>query len=134
MALLPITRPVALTEDFGAEVFENVDLTLYDVFAHSARNGVAMIQGRTFRGCRLQGPAIVLVSSGVTFDETNFGDSRGDISNLVLRPVGDKAIGTVPMRDCAFIGCEFYGVGFTGTEELIAQILALPNTVQGPNQ
>ena len=65
----------------------------------------------------------------MTFDETNFGDSRGDIRNLVLKPVGDKAIGTVPMRDCAFIGCEFYGVGFTGTDEFIAQIVALPNSI-----
>jgi hypothetical protein len=129
MSLLPINRPVALAEDFGAAVFENVDLTLYDVFAHSAQNGTPMIHGRTFKGCRIQGPAIVLVSNGVTFDETNFGDSRGDIRNLVLKPVGDKTIGTVPMRDCAFIGCEFYGVGFTGTDEFIAQVVALPNSI-----
>lgn len=129
MSLLPITRPVVLAEDFGAAVFENVDLTLYDVFAHAVQNGPALIQGRTFKGCRIQGPAIVLASDGVTFNETNFGDSRGDIRNLVMRPVGDKAIGTIPMRDCAFIGCEFYGVGFTGTDEFIAQIIALPNTI-----
>ncbi|MFK4058644.1 MULTISPECIES: hypothetical protein [unclassified Brevundimonas] len=129
MSLLPINRPVALVEDFGAAVFENVDLTLFEVFAHAARNGPGLIQGRTFKGCRIQGPAIILVSNGVTFDETNFGDSRGDIRNLVLKPVGDKAIGTIPMRDCAFIGCEFYGVGFTGTDEFVAQIVALPNSL-----
>ncbi|MEN5170182.1 hypothetical protein ABE444_11495 [Brevundimonas pondensis] len=129
MSLLPINRPVALATDFGATVFENLDLSLHDVFAHAARNGTPMIHGRTFRGCRIQGPAIALVSSGVTFDDTNFGDSRGDIRNLVLRPVGDKAIGTVPLRDCIFIGCEFYGVGFTGTDEFIAQVIALPNSL-----
>ena len=133
MSLLPINRPVALATDFGATVFENLDLSLHEVFAHAARNGAPLIQGRTFKGCRIQGPAIALVSNGVTFEETNFGDSRGDsrgdIRNLVLKPVGDKAIGTVPMRDCAFIGCEFYGVGFTGTDEFIAQILALPNSL-----
>ena len=129
MSLLPINRPVALATDFGAAVFENLDLSLYDVFAHAARNGAPLIQGRTFKGCRIQGPAIALVSNGVTFEETNFGDSRGDIRNLVLKPIGDKAIGTVPMRDCAFIGCEFYGVGFTGTDEFIAQIVALPNSI-----
>ena len=129
MSLLPINRPVALATDFGAAVFENLDLSLYDVFAHAARNGAPLIQGRTFKGCRIQGPAIALVSNGVTFEDTNFGDSRGDIRNLVLKPVGDKAIGTIPMRDCAFIGCEFYGVGFTGTDEFIAQIVALPNSI-----
>lgn len=129
MSLLPINRPVAPATDFGATVFENLDLSLHEVFAHAARNGAPLIQGRTFKGCRIQGPAIVLVSNGVTFEETNFGDSRGDIRNLVLKPVGDKAIGTVPMRDCAFIGCEFYGVGFTGTDEFIAQVVALPNSI-----
>lgn len=128
MSLLPITRPVALAPDLDATVFEHVDLSLHEVFMAATRRGPGLIQGRTFRGCRIQGPAIVLVSDGVTFDETNFGDSRGDIRNLVLHPAGPKAIGTVPMRDCAFIGCEFYGVGFTGNAEFLAQVLALPNT------
>jgi len=122
---LPINRPLAVAADLNAERFENVDISLFDLFAAASAKGVPLVQGRTFRGCRLQGPAIVLVSNGVTFEDTNFGDGRGSINNLLMRPVGDKAIGTIPLRDCQFIGCEFYGVGFTGTEEFIAQVAAL---------
>ena len=127
-SMLPINRPLADPTDLNAEVFENVDIILYELFASASRKGVPLIQGRTFRGCRFQGPAIVLATDTVSFTDTNFGDSRGGIGNLLLRPVGDKAIGTIPMRDCTFIGCEFYGVGFTGTEEFIAQVSTLTDT------
>ncbi|WP_292225402.1 hypothetical protein [Brevundimonas sp.] len=124
-SILPINRPLADAPDLNAARFENVDIILYELYAAASAQGAGLIQGRTFTGCRFQGPAIVLASSGVTFTDTNFGDSRGDIKNLLLQPVGDKAIGTIPMRDCDFIGCEFYGVGFTGTDEFIEQVSAL---------
>ena len=123
--ILPIDRPLADAPDLNAATFENVDIILYELYAAASAQGAGLVQGRTFRGCRFQGPAIVLVSSGVTFTDTNFGDSRGGIKNLLMRPLGDKAIGTIPMRDCHFIGCEFYGVGFTGTDEFIEQVSAL---------
>jgi hypothetical protein len=124
-SILPINRPFADAPDLNAQTFENIDIILYELYSAASATGVALIQGRTFTGCRFQGPAIVLVSDGVTFSDTNFGDSRGGIKNLLLSPVGDKAIGTIPMRDCHFIGCEFYGVGFTGTQEFIDQVAAL---------
>ena len=124
-SILPINRPLADASDLNATTFENVDIILYELYSAASAQGVPLVQGRTFRGCRFQGPAIVLVSNGVTFTDTNFGDGRGSIQNLLVRPVGDKAIGTIPMRDCHFIGCEFYGVGFTGTDEFIEQVSAL---------
>ncbi|WP_312685097.1 hypothetical protein [Brevundimonas nasdae] len=124
-SILPINRPLADASDLNATTFENVDIILYELYSAASAQGVPLVQGRTFRGCRFQGPAIVLVSNGVTFNDTNFGDGRGSIQNLLVRPVGDKAIGTIPMRDCHFIGCEFYGVGFTGTDEFIEQVSAL---------
>lgn len=124
-SILPINRALADASDLNATTFENVDIILYELYSAASAQGVPLVQGRTFRGCRFQGPAIVLVSNGVTFNDTNFGDGRGSIQNLLVRPVGDKAIGTIPMRDCHFIGCEFYGVGFTGTDEFIEQVSAL---------
>lgn len=124
-SILPINRPLTDAPDLNATTFENVDIILYELYSAASAQGVPLVQGRTFRGCRFQGPAIVLVSNGVTFNDTNFGDGRGSIQNLLVRPVGDKAIGTIPMRDCHFIGCEFYGVGFTGTDEFIAEVSAL---------
>lgn len=125
-SMLPINRPLMVARDLNASSFENVDIILYELFSATAAKGLPLIEGRTFTGCRFQGPAIVLVADGTTFKDTNFGDSRGGMGNLLLRPVGDKALGTIPMRDCRFVGCEFYNVGFTGSQELIDQMAAVP--------
>ncbi|HBI20270.1 MULTISPECIES: hypothetical protein [unclassified Brevundimonas] len=130
MARLPINRPVNLAPDLTQTTFENVDLNLHDLYQHCRETGA--IVGRTFIGCRIDGPAIVLIGGGTTFDETNFGDPRGGMTNLLLQPMGDKALGTVPMHDCTFIGCEFYNVGFTGAKDILEQLAAVP-TVAGPN-
>lgn len=115
-----INRPVRLAPDLKATVFEDVDVNLFELFvATSGGTKPSIVEGRTFRRCRIQGPAVMLVSSGVTFDATNFGDSNGDIRNLLLQPVGSHALGTIPMRNCAFENCEFYNVGFTGSQQVI---------------
>ena len=129
MSRLPINRPVNLARDLTQTTFENVDLNLHDLYQHCRDKGAVV--GRTFTGCRLDGPAIVLVGPGTMFDETNFGDSRGGMKNLLLQPMGDKALGTVPFHDCTFVGCEFYNVGFTGSKEILEQLAAVP-TVAGP--
>ncbi|MET3836830.1 hypothetical protein ABIB58_002180 [Brevundimonas sp. UYEF29] len=124
-SILPINRPLADAPDLNAKTFENVDIILYELYAAASANGVPLVEGRTFTGCRFQGPAVILVSNGVTFTDSNFGDGRGSVRNLLTRSLGDKAIGSIPMRDCKFIGCEFYGVGFTGSEDFLAQVSAL---------
>ena len=122
---LPITRDVRIAQDLKATVFEDVDLNLFDL--HLALNGPnpGLITGRTFRGCRLQGPAIMLVSAGVQFDDCNFGGPDRDMRSLVLRPTGGRALGTIPFRDTLFEGCEFYNVGFTGSDEVVNDLLAV---------
>ena len=129
MARLPINRPVNLARDLGLTAFENVDLNLHDLYVACRAHGAVI--GRTFTGCRFDGPAIVLVGGGTTFDETNFGDPRGDMRNLLLQPLGSKALGTVPMYDCRFVGCEFYNVGFTGSSDILEQLAAVPS-IAGP--
>ncbi len=125
---LPITRPVAFASDLNATVFENVDIAIHELLASSLGRGVPLIRGRTFRGCRLLGPAIVMAASGTTFEDTNFGDSRGDNRNLVLRPQGTHAIGAIVMQDCVVDGCEFTEVGFTGSDSFIDWIIGLKST------
>ncbi|HEY0598977.1 hypothetical protein [Brevundimonas sp.] len=120
MAYVPINRPVRVATDLTASVFEDLDINLFELYAAvvgGAQPG--LIEGRVFRRCRMQGPAIVLVSAGVTFDDTNFGDSGGDIRNLLLQPMGSRALGTMPMRNCAFENCEFFNVGFTGPQPVL---------------
>lgn len=122
---LPITRGVQLTSNMKATVFEDVDINLFDLHVGNHGAALGVIMGRTFRGCRLQGPAIMLVSAGVEFTDCNFGDPDGDMRNLVLRPTGNRALGTVPFRDTVFESCEFYNVGFTGPAEILDQLLAI---------
>jgi len=100
-------------------------MALYDLFIHHLRRGIRMIDGLTFTGCRLDGPAVMLVLPGTTFEDTNFGDSRGDMANLVLRPAANIAVGTIPVINCRFVGCEFNALGFTGNEAILAEILAI---------
>lgn len=122
---LPIRREVRVAQNLNAAVFEDLDVNLFDlhIAAHGAAPGV--LTGRTFRGCRLQGPAIMLVSAGVQFEDCNFGEPTGEMKNLVLRPAGARALGTIPFRDTLFEGCEFYNVGFTGPDEILDVLLAV---------
>ena len=128
MSRLPITRPVRIAPDLKVLVFEDVDVSLFDLHVAHHSAGLGVIQGRTFRGCRIQGPAIMLVSAGVQFGDCNFGDPDGDMRNLVLRPVGARALGTIPFRDTVFDGCEFYNVGFTGPEDILNELLSVTGT------
>jgi hypothetical protein len=122
---LPINRPVKVAQDLSKTAFEDEDINLFELFA--AANGAApgVIVDRTFTGCRIQGPAVMLVSAGVRFNDVNFGSPDGEMRNLVLRPAGERAYGTIPMRNCVFDGCEFYNVGFTGPEDILNQLLAV---------
>lgn len=124
---LPITRPVNWATDFDAVVFQDVDVPLHAVIAAALRKGEPMIRGRTFRGCRLVGPAVVMCGTGTSFDDTNFGDSYGDARNLVMKPLGQFALGAILLQDCVVEGCEFTECGFTGADWFIDEILTLPN-------
>lgn len=120
MAYTPITRPIRVAPDLTATVFEDVDVNMFELYvAVIGGTRPGLIENRTFRRCRIQGPAILLISTGVTFDDTNFGESRGDIRNLLLQPVGTHALGSMPLRNCAFENCEFFNVGFTGRQSVI---------------
>lgn len=122
---LPLTRPVtvATLDQLTADVIRDLDFTLHDLFMATARGAfTALISGKTIERCRIQGPGILLASTGTTFTDVNFGDHRGGMGNLLVRSLGDKVIGSVPLRDCALISCEFYGVGFAGPEEFLQQM------------
>ena len=127
-ANLPMTglgRRLNITDNLGKRAFVNEDMALYDLFTHHMRTGRSMIDGITFTGCRIEGPAVMLVLPGTTFDAVNFGESKGDIGNLVLRPVRNMAIGAIPVINCAFQNCEFHALGFTGNEKVLNEILAI---------
>lgn len=126
LPMIGLGRRFNPTADISKMAFENEDLALYDLFVHHLRTGRSVIDGISFKGCRVEGPAIMLVLDGTTFDATNFGESKGNIGNLVLRPVANMAIGAIPVRNCSFDGCEFHALGFTGNEAIINEILSIP--------
>ncbi|HEY0051926.1 MAG TPA: hypothetical protein VGB49_00790 [Caulobacteraceae bacterium] len=112
--------------DLNRDVFEDVDLLLFDLFRAAAQNGKGVIENKTFRNCRVEGPAVMLAMNGVTFDATDFGYHGGDIRNIVLRPASpNKVIGAIPLRNCSFENCQFFAMGFTGAEVFLQQVLAL---------
>ena len=120
-----LTRPLNVAADLTKSNFVYEDMTLFDLFAQRGRLGHAMIDGLTFTRCRIEGPAVMLVLPGTIFDAVNFGESRGDIGNMVLRPVRNMAIGTIPVVNCHFINCEFRALGFTGNEAILEEILSI---------
>jgi len=125
MPMTGLGRPLNITSDLSKRAFVNEDMALYDLFTHHMRHGRSMLEGISFTGCRIEGPAIMLVLPGTTFDAVNFGESKGDIGNLVLRPVRNMAIGAIPVINCTFQNCEFHALGFTGNEQILSEILAI---------
>lgn len=119
-------RPWPAPTDYKATAFENVSIALFDLYRETMRGGSAMVEGRTFRNCRLEGPAVVAVLGNCNFDATDFGYTSGDIRTIVIRSAAPgRMIGALPFKDCTFIGCQFFAVGFTGPEAFLDQILAL---------
>ena len=102
--------------------YDGVHLWLPQLFAEHMRRGERVIEGKTFRNCRFEGPAVVLAISGCSFDGCNMGESGGNPRNLLLSPVGEeKVVGVIAFRDCRFERCAFHLVGFTGPPTFLKQ-------------
>ena len=117
----PAARPAL--DPLAAE-FRGAHITLFDLYrAHLQAGGGAIIDGRTFTDCVIEGPAIMLALDGVNFDATHFGHTGGDMRNMLFRPLGTVAIGAIPVRNTTFRNCQFHTLGITGNDELL-QMLA----------
>ncbi len=119
-----------VAQDFDHDHFEDVAISLVDLHRSRLRKGEAELSGIVFKRCRIEGPAVMLVVGGCTFDGVNFGATRG-MDTLVLRPASKVGVvGGIPVRDCSFRDCQMFGVGFTGGQEFLDQLLA----IKGPPQ
>jgi hypothetical protein len=77
------------------------------------------IDGKTFTECLIEGPAVMAVMNGTTFDSCAMG-TTDDMRTLLYRPMGEKKMGgVIGMANCKFVRCRFFQVGFTGTDELL---------------
>lgn len=117
--------PYRRATNFDAPIFDGEAVSLIDLYRHELGKGQSVIRDRVFRNCGIEGPGIALILGNVHFERTDFGYTGGDIRNLVLRPVGEKALGTIPIGASRFENCKFFAVGFTGTEDFLNQLLAL---------
>jgi hypothetical protein len=107
------------------KTFSGGHFALFDLYrANIQAGGGAIIEGRAFTDCYIEGPAVMLVLEGVHFEGVNFGPSGGDLRNLLFRPLsGQRAIGAIPVRNCTFTNCQFHTLGITGSEDLLRTLV-----------
>lgn len=101
------------------------NFALFDLYRANIQNGGgAIIEGRTFTDCFIEGPAVMLVLEGTHFEGVNFGPTGGDLRNILFRPMsGQRAIGAVPVRNCTFRNCHFHTLGITGSDDLLQMLV-----------
>ena len=108
-----------------AKEFTGGHFALFDLYrAQMQSGGGAIIEGRTFTDCHIEGPAVMLVLEGTHFESTSFGPTGGDMRNILFRPMsGLRAIGSIPVRNCTFRNCQFHTLGFTGSDDLLRMLV-----------
>jgi hypothetical protein len=119
--------PIGLTRatDFTLSAYTNQAVSLVDLLRARMVDGQAVIRNVTFTNCRLEGPGVVLVL-GCHFEMSDFGNPAGDIRNLILRPASQTSVvGAIPVDGCTFTRCQFVGLGYTGMDAFLDQIIAL---------
>ena len=122
----PISDPRIADEAGGRELvartsFEKEALWLPLLAVHHWNAGHMAIEDKTFTDCVIEGPAVVAVMNGTLFDACAMGATT-DVRTLLYRPVGDKMAGVIGLSRCRFVRCRFVQVGFTGSEDLLAEL------------
>lgn len=121
----PLPAGITRATDFTASSYENQAVSLVDLLRARMVDGQAVIRDVTFTNCRIEGPGVVLVL-GCHFDRSDFGNPAGDIRNLILRPASQTAVvGAIPVDACTFTACQFVGLGYTGVDQFLDQLIAM---------
>ena len=108
-----------MSEAFGREIvardaFEKEGVWLPLLAVHTMNAGESVIKGKTFTDCVIQGPALIAVLSGTTFDGCNMG-AASDAASLLFAPQGPRLVGAIGLQDCRFVRCRFVQIGYTGS-------------------
>ena len=112
--------------DMSAQTYDRSVVSLVDLVRPRLASREMVVRNLSFTNCVIEGPAVMLVVGGCQFDACDFGNPSGDIRNLVLRPASPSAvIGAIPVQDCRFRNCQFVGIGYTGGDHFLDQILSL---------
>lgn len=81
--------------------------------------GEMTIADKTFTDCVIEGPAVMAVMNGTSFDSCAMGVTA-DVKSLLYRPMGEtKMAGVIGVSNCRFVRCRFVQIGFTGNDDLL---------------
>ncbi len=103
--------------------FEKEAVWLPSLAVNHWNAGQMFIDGKTFTDCVIEGPAVLAVMNGTSFEGCAMGVTT-DAKTLLFKPMGSKMAGVVGMSNCKFVRCQFVQVGFTGSEELLNELAA----------
>ncbi len=117
-----------LSETFGRDLiarttFEKEAVWLPLMAVHQLNAGDPVIRGKTFTDCVIEGPAVMALVDGVTFDGCNMGVAS-DPTSLFYKGQGPILIGAIGFADTKFVRCRFVQVGFTGHTASVDQMAA----------
>ena len=101
--------------------FEKEAVWLPSLAVNHWNAGQMSIDGKTFTDCVIEGPAVMAVMTGTTFEACAMGVAS-DIKTLLFKPMGSKMAGVVGMSNCKFVRCQFVQVGFTGADDLLTEL------------
>lgn len=101
--------------------FEHEAVWLPSLAVNHWNAGEMQIDGKTFTDCVLEGPAVMAVMDGTTFDSCVMGATT-DVRTLLLKPLGTLIAGVIGMSNCRFVRCRFVQVAFTGGDDLLATL------------
>ncbi|ANF55585.1 hypothetical protein DA69_13035 [Brevundimonas naejangsanensis] len=113
-------------EKLGREIvarttFEKEAVWLPSLAVHHMNAGQVFIDGKTFTECLIEGPAVMAIMNGTTFDGCNMGVAE-DPRTLLLDPRGSMIAGAIGMSNCRFVRCRFVQVAFTGAKEALDEL------------
>lgn len=116
------------SEAFGRELaarttFESEAIWLPLLAVHAFNAGETAIVDKIFTDCVIEGPALLAVLAGVTFESCNLG-MASDPRSLFYKAHGPMLAGVVPFARTRFIQCRFVQVGFTGQDATIDAMAA----------
>jgi hypothetical protein len=79
-----------------------------------------LLEGFTFVGCRINGPAIVLVLDDTAIRNCDLGSPNSE-ALLWEVPLSRRiVVGVIGARNCTFDRCTFANIGFAGPPSLMA--------------
>ncbi len=116
-----------MSEAFGRELaarttFEKEAIWLPLLAVHYLNADQAVIESRTFTDCVIEGPGMIAIMNGTTFENCHMGVTE-NVRSLLYRPLGPRLVGAVGFSNCKFVGCRFKQVGFTSSDVVLDSLI-----------